>query len=74
MKIKTVKVKAGDTLWALAEEHLGSGQRWKDIFLMNAARFVYAHSAAPAYVGPNFIYPGDELDIVTDVQFDPSAN
>ncbi|MBM3260110.1 MAG: LysM peptidoglycan-binding domain-containing protein [Candidatus Sericytochromatia bacterium] len=31
----TVTVKAGDTLWGLAAEHLGSGERWRTIWTAN---------------------------------------
>ncbi|MEB3205509.1 MAG: LysM domain-containing protein [Candidatus Sericytochromatia bacterium] len=31
----TVTVKAGDTLWGLAAEHLGSGDRWRAIWTAN---------------------------------------
>jgi nucleoid-associated protein YgaU len=32
-----VTVQAGDTLWGLAEEHLGNGDRWPEIYALNRA-------------------------------------
>jgi hypothetical protein len=32
-----VIVRAGDTLWGLAEDHLGSGDRWPEIYALNRA-------------------------------------
>lgn len=74
MKLKEVRVQPGDTLWKLAEEHYGDGQRWRDIFLLNATRLTYLHQNAPHYIGPDYIYPGDKLDIIDGVEFAPSGN
>lgn len=32
-----VTVRPGDTLWGLAEDHLGSGDRWPEIYALNRA-------------------------------------
>ncbi len=32
---RTYTIKRGDTLWAIAERHLGSGQRWREIAELN---------------------------------------
>jgi nucleoid-associated protein YgaU len=74
MRVVKHTVREGDTLWALAEKHLGSGQRWRDLFLMNAPLLTFKHGESPEKVGPNFIFPGDELFLVEDVEFEPSAN
>lgn len=34
---RVVSVRPGDTLWAIAEEHLGSGDRWPEIYALNRA-------------------------------------
>lgn len=74
MRTKKITVKQGDTLWSLAEAHLKDGQRWRDLFLMNAAIMVFKHGNEPTKVGPNFVYEGDELYVITDVEFEPSGN
>lgn len=74
MKTKKITVKPGDTLWSLAQTHLKDGQRWRDLFLMNAPLMVFKHGNDPNLVGPNFVYDGDELFIVTDIEFEPSGN
>lgn len=33
----TVQVQRGDTLWVLAERHLGDGRRWPEIYELNRA-------------------------------------
>jgi len=46
-------VKKGDTLWAIAEETLGNGARYKEIFEANK----------PMLKDPDLIYPGQNLRI-----------
>lgn len=36
MSETTVIVRSGDTLWALAEQHLGNSLRWPILWRMNA--------------------------------------
>ena len=45
----TYTVKKGDTLWSIAKNHYGDGQRWKDIAAANPA------------VNPNKLLVGQEL-------------
>ena len=44
-------VEAGDTLWAIAEKHLGNGNRYNEIFEANR----------PMLSDPDKIYPGQML-------------
>lgn len=34
----TVTVRSGDSLWAIAKEHLDDGERWHELFAINAGR------------------------------------
>ena len=46
-------VQKGDSLWKIADEELGSGYRWKEIYDLNTDR-----------IGdPNLILPGQELEL-----------
>jgi nucleoid-associated protein YgaU len=74
MHVKRIKVKEGDTLWSLAQAHMGDGQRYKELFLINATTMVMDRENAPDKIGPNFIYDGDELFVLENVEFEPSGN
>jgi hypothetical protein len=37
---ETVTVRRGDTLWSIAEAHLGAGERWRDIATLNNGRIM----------------------------------
>jgi nucleoid-associated protein YgaU len=45
-----VSVKRGDSLWKLAEQHLGHGLRWHDLL-----------SANPGILDPNHIVAGSQI-------------
>jgi hypothetical protein len=47
----TYTVVRGDTLWAIAKRHLGSGARWPEIHALNKDKVT----------NPNLIFPGQEL-------------
>lgn len=49
---RTVRVKAGDTLWGIAKRLTGSGARWCELFSANWRRLPK---------GPDLIYPGQEF-------------
>ncbi len=53
-------VQPGETLWDLADHHLGDPLRWPEIFEVNAGR-VFADSRT--FDHPNLIYPGWDLII-----------
>lgn len=73
LEIKTVTVEPGDTLYALAKKYKGSGKKWKEVFIENAATL--ANQAAvqelPEKVGPNYIWPGTQIQVVVG-DFEPS--
>jgi DNA-binding SARP family transcriptional activator len=48
-------VKPGDSLWDIAEEQLGSGYRWREIFQLNHGR---VFSDGRSLVNPHLIHPG----------------
>jgi nucleoid-associated protein YgaU len=59
-----VKVQPNDTLWNIATIHLGTGQRWREIFIMNLDRLTRTQESHNASPGPNTIFPGDELRVL----------
>ena len=52
-----VVVKPGDSLWLLAERHLGDALRWTDIFELNAGQL----EGGGTLRDPNLIHPGWRL-------------
>ena len=46
-----------DTLWGIAERHLGNPRRWPEIFELNRGRL----SAGHRLTDPHWIYPGEVL-------------
>jgi nucleoid-associated protein YgaU len=50
MKRNVVTVRRGDSLWKLAEQHLGRGLRWHDLL-----------SANPGILDPNHIVAGSQI-------------
>jgi len=73
LEIKTVTVEPGDTLYNIAKTHLGSGKKWKEVFVANAATLANqtAVQELPEKVGPNYIWPGTQLQVVVG-DFEPS--
>lgn len=56
----TVTVHRGDTLWSLAEEHLGDGQRWRELAEANEGRQMVDGTT---FRGSDLLRPGWELSI-----------
>ncbi|HSG81501.1 MAG TPA: LysM peptidoglycan-binding domain-containing protein [Gemmatimonadota bacterium] len=55
-------VRKGDTLWGLAEEYLGAGRRWPEIYEYNNSEDVVAETGT-RIVDPNFILVGQTIVI-----------
>jgi len=58
-------VRRRDTLWGVAERHLGDGMRWKDIHRLNHHR---AQPDGRRLVDPDWIYPGWRLRLPPDAR------
>lgn len=52
-----IVVKPGDSLWLLAERHLGDALRWRDIFELNVGQLATGGTLRD----PNLIHPGWRL-------------
>ena len=52
-----IVVKPGDSLWLLAEQHLGDALRWRDIFELNVGQL----DGGGTLRDPNLIHPGWRL-------------
>jgi nucleoid-associated protein YgaU/DNA-binding SARP family transcriptional activator len=59
----TVEVRRHDTLWSLAETHLGSGERYRDIVALNLGR---PQPDGRALTNARWIYPGWVLRLPAD--------
>jgi nucleoid-associated protein YgaU len=53
----TVRVQRGDSLWKLAEQHLGNGNRWHELAELN-----------PEISDPNIIHVGDAVRLAAPTQ------
>ncbi len=53
----TVRVQRGDSLWKLAEQHLGNGNRWHELAELN-----------PEISDPNVIHVGDAIRLAAPTQ------
>ena len=67
-----VVVKPGDSLWLLAQEHLGDALRWRDLFELNEGQL----AGGGTLRDPNLIHPGWRLRLPspeTSEASDPAA-
>jgi nucleoid-associated protein YgaU len=55
---KTVEVRKGDTLWSIAETHLGAGERWRQIAVLNHGRLM---ADGQRFLDADRIRPGWDL-------------
>jgi len=76
MKLRIVDIQPDQTLWGIAEEHLGSGQLWRDVLVMNAvvlAENIGDELAKTLHIlgaGTQLVVPADDDD---DGDFQPSG-
>lgn len=56
-------VEPRDSLWKLAEDHLGDGMRWRELWELNRDR---AQVDGRVFTDPNLIQPGWELSMPSD--------
>lgn len=59
-RLRTVQVARGDTLWSLAEKHLGGGEDWTKIAHLNRG---HTMSDGATFRSENDIMPGWELEM-----------
>ncbi len=52
---KSYTVKSGDTLWDIAQKHLGAGSRWQEIYNLNKS--VIGSDPAKIRAGQTFVLP-----------------
>ena len=75
MKLKIYEVNEGDTFWGIADDNLGDGQLWRDIFILNAAILAenigdeMAKTLKVLTAGTQLILPDDD----GDEPFEPSG-
>jgi nucleoid-associated protein YgaU len=62
-RLPVITAARGDTLWSLAERHLGSGQRYTEIRDLNLGR---AQPDGGTLTDAHWIYPGWQLRMPTD--------
>ncbi len=67
-KRQTYLVQPGDSLWRIAEERLGSGFRWREIYELNRDR---RFSNGQALKSPRLIRPGWHLELPLRIQPQP---
>ncbi|MGW7276083.1 hypothetical protein ACWGH5_36910 [Streptomyces sp. NPDC054864] len=68
----SVTVHPGDTLWAVAEDQLGDGSKYPELY--EATKGHEQPAALPAVEDPDLIYPGQELVLPKDDSADRLAD
>jgi hypothetical protein len=61
--LPTCVVQPRDSLWKLAEDHLGDGLRWREVWQLNRGR---VQVDGRTFTDPNLIHPGWELSMPSD--------
>jgi DNA-binding SARP family transcriptional activator len=61
-------VQPDDTLWDIAERHLGDPNRWPEIYELNKGRRL-PDPPGGRFVNPDLIYPGQVLRLPADAEF-----
>jgi hypothetical protein len=61
--LPTCLVQPRDSLWKLAEDHLGDGMRWREVWHLNRDR---VQVDGRTFTDPNLIHPGWELFMPSD--------
>ena len=56
-------------LWDIAEEHLGDGRRWKEIFELNKGK---PQPDGRPFTQPSLIFPGEELALPSEAPVQPT--
>ncbi len=59
-------VRAGESLWSIAEQHLGDGERWRQIAALNEGR---AMADGQVFHANSFLQAGWQLQMPTDHDF-----
>ena len=67
----TYSVKRGDTLWGLAERHLGDGHRYREILDLNLG---HPQPDGRALTDAHWLYPGWQLHLPGDATELPAAS
>ncbi|MCU1493398.1 MAG: Peptidoglycan-binding LysM [Acidimicrobiaceae bacterium] len=62
-ELPQIEVRRHDTLWSLAERHLGSGERWQQIFDLNRG---VTQADGRHLTSARWIYPGWQLRLPAD--------
>lgn len=70
---RTEYVQPGDTIVALAQRHLGSSDRWRELALLNRLRYPFVADDAAAWVavGVRVLGPGDAILVPTQADARP---
>ena len=68
--MEKITVQSGDTLWDLAERHLGAGYEWVKLWALNGQAIEQTKARHSTWRdrrwrGPHWIFPGMELTLPT---------
>lgn len=66
-----VTVRRGDSAWALAEQHLGDGMRWRELWELNRDR---PQPDGRSWTDPQLILPGWQLELPPTTGAEPTTD